>query len=123
MPLRYLLDEHLRGLFWKHVRQYNARTPEAAIDVVRVGDPDDLPLGSSDPDIIAWCEREARVLVSMDRRTLPVHLARHLSAGGHSPGIFLIREVPINVAVEFLALADVASEPSDWQGQIHHIPF
>ena len=123
MALRFVLDEHLRGLFWKHVRQYNARLPEAAIDVVRVGDPADLPLGTSDPDILAWCEREGRILVSMDRRTLPVHLAEHLAHGRNSPGVFIVREVPINVAVEFLALADVASEPAEWAGQIHHIPF
>src|SRR5437016_3593762 len=90
MPLRYLLDEHLRGLLWKAVQQHNAGGANL-LDVVRVGDPPDLPLGALDPAILEWAEREGRILVSRDENTMRTHLMAHLQAGHHSPGIFMIR--------------------------------
>jgi hypothetical protein len=63
-PLRYLLDENLRGRLWQAIGVHN-QTGAYPIDVVRVGDPPDLPLGSLDPDILLWAEREGRILVSL----------------------------------------------------------
>src|SRR5262245_50332571 len=91
MALTFLLDEHLRGsALWHAIRQHNAVGVDA-IDMVRVGDPPDLPLGTLDPDILLWMEQHGRLLVSLDKRTLPAALAAHLQAGHHCPGIFLIR--------------------------------
>src|SRR6266404_1456724 len=91
MPLRYLLDEHLwGGGLWQAIQQHNTLGTDP-LDVLRVGDPMDLPLGAADPDILLWAEREGRVFVSLDKRTLPRHLALHLQAGHHSPGILIIR--------------------------------
>jgi len=61
------------------------------VDVTRVGDPADLPLGTQDPDLLLWAEREQRVVVTMDRQTMLGHLAAHLQSGHHSPGVFLLR--------------------------------
>jgi hypothetical protein len=72
MPLSYLIDEDLRGPLWRYVLRYNARGVEP-IDAARVGDFDDLPLGTPDPEILRWCEVHQRVLVSHDRSTTPVH--------------------------------------------------
>ena len=47
MAIRFVLDEHLRGPLWRAVQRHNARA-EDPIDVVRVGDLPDLPLGSDD---------------------------------------------------------------------------
>jgi hypothetical protein len=38
---------------------------------------------------LLWAEREGRVLVTLDRHTMPGHLANHLRAGHNSPGSFL----------------------------------
>jgi Domain of unknown function (DUF5615) len=114
MTLRYLLDEHLRGPPWRAIQWHN-RLGEFPLDVVRVGDPPDLPLGALDPDMLVWAEREGRVLVSRDRDTLASHLAAHLSAGRHSPGIFLIRRrVSLPELVSFLVEAAYASEAVEW---------
>jgi hypothetical protein len=59
MPLHFLLDEHFRGLFFRHVQRYNARH-DLKVNALRVGDPPELPLGTSDPKILAWAEREGR---------------------------------------------------------------
>jgi hypothetical protein len=58
---------------------------------MRVGDPADLPLGSGDPALLLWAEREQRILVKHDPDTMPRHLADHLAAGRHSSGVFMIR--------------------------------
>src|SRR5438552_2242321 len=115
MPLRFLLDEHLRRRLWTAIQRHNA-AGLLPINAVRLGDASDLPLGSDDPDILAWAEREGRILVSRDRRTMPGHLADHLATGNHSPGIFLVRShCLIAEVVEYLYLATCASEPWEWQ--------
>jgi hypothetical protein len=122
MPLRYLLDEHLRGVLWRAIQRHNTAGSDL-IDAVQVGDPPDLPLGSLDPDILVWAEREGRIVVTRDRRTMPVHFANHLQAGRHSPGIFVIRKRATLVRIILdLALKAHASHPIDWQDAIGHIP-
>jgi hypothetical protein len=79
MPLAILLDEHLRGTLWRAIQHHNARGSNP-LDVVRVGDPENLPLGSLDPEILLWAEREERILVSEDRKPLPP------TSGGPSSG-------------------------------------
>jgi hypothetical protein len=63
MPLQFVLDENQRGLLWRAIVRHN-QLGANLVDVIRVGDPDDLPLGASDPEILVWCERENRILVS-----------------------------------------------------------
>src|SRR5260370_24641732 len=90
MPLRYLLDEHLRGALWDLVKRHNV-AGAYPLDIQRVGDLAELPIGIPDPTILRWAQRENRVLVSQDKRTLPSHLAEHLKSGRSSPGIMSLR--------------------------------
>jgi hypothetical protein len=118
MALRYLLDENQRGLLWRALQRHNTRVLDP-VDVVRVEDHPDLPLGSTDPEILVWAEREGRILVSYDKATLAGHLNDHLSAGHHSPGVFLIRRnSTLSQLVLFLVLAAYASDPLEWQDRI-----
>jgi hypothetical protein len=48
MNVRFVLDEHLRGPLWSAVRHHNATGGPFLDDVVRAGDPPDLPLGAAD---------------------------------------------------------------------------
>src|SRR5262249_7068347 len=89
MALRFLLDEHLRGPLWRAIPRHIA-LGGLTLDVVRVGDPPDLPLGSDDPDILLWAERQERILITEDVHTMPGFLAKHLQAGHRSPGVFVI---------------------------------
>jgi hypothetical protein len=122
MPLRFVLDEHLRGLLWKAIQHHNAASA-FPIDVVRVGDPADLPLGSTDPDILLWAEREGRILISQDRDTMITFFWNHLHAGHRSPGLLLLRSgVSLPIIVFELALISHASDPADLFGLIRYIP-
>ena len=122
MPVAFVLDEHLRGGLWQAIQSHNAKGV-LLIDAVRVGDLPDLPLGSQDPDILLWAEANGRILVSRDEHTMKSYLADHLKAGGHSPGVFLIRRSSKVADVTFfLAAATHASEPADWQDHVSYIP-
>jgi hypothetical protein len=82
-----------------------------------------LPLGIGDPDLLLWAEREQRILVTHDPDTMPAHLADHLAAGRHSPGVFMVRRhSTLPQIVSFLRDAAYASEPPEWQDRIQFIP-
>jgi hypothetical protein len=115
------LDEDLRGILWPYLVRHNARGIDA-IDIVRVGDLPDLPLGSADPDILIWCERNDRILVSHDKGTAPGHLRAHLGSGRHSPGLFLVRDIAIAQIVSFLVLVAHATGPEEWRDAHVFIP-
>lgn len=122
MTRRYVLDEHLRGPLWRAIQWHN-RTGVYCVDVLRVGDPADLPLGTDDQALLAWPEREERILVTQDRDTMANHLADHLASGHRSPGIFMIRpHSTLPQIVTFLCDAAYASEPVDWENRIAFIP-
>src|SRR5687768_549907 len=123
MPLRFLLDEHLRGAPWDIIQRHNLSGADP-IDAVRVGDPADLPLGSDDPQLLRWAERQQRILLSEDKSTLPTHLSDHLAGGGHSPGIMIVRAgTSFPALLSFLVLAAYVTEPSEWEDQLVYIPL
>src|SRR3712207_4456080 len=89
MPVRFLLDEHLRGRPW-HAMVRRRETTHPDLIVTRVGDPPDLPLGTADPEILLWAERNGYLLVSSDINSMPAHHARHLASGRHRHGVLLV---------------------------------
>ena len=122
MPLRYLLDEHFRGRLWRAIQQHNAGGTYP-IDVFRVGDPPDLPLGSLDSDNLLWAERNGCMVVSFDKGTMPGHLTRHLQAGHHSPGVYLVRShATIPQVVDYLVLSAYTSDPALLRDHCEFIP-
>ncbi len=123
MPLRFVLDEHLRGgALWHALQQHNAAGIDV-LDVTRVGDPADLPNGISDPELLQWAERADRILVSMDKRTLPLHLADHLHAGGHSPGVLILRPgSTTEQLISALVLIAHAGDPIHYRDRFDFIP-
>ena len=122
MALRYVLDEHLRGLLWNAIRHHNSAGINP-IDVARVGDPADLPRGTKDPSLLLWAEREDRVVVSLDRRTMPGHLSSHLAAGRHSPGIIILDpSYSLGELVFYLVLTAYACGPDELRDQVIGLP-
>jgi hypothetical protein len=122
IAVRFLLDEHLRGPLWSAIQRHNARG-QWPLDVGRVGDSDDLPLGLPDPDILLWAERSEYLLVSRDKSTLPDHLRKHLEVGHHCPVVLLLSaHASMADVVEFLTLVAYASEPAEWRDRVHFVP-
>ncbi len=123
MPLTYLIDENLRGGFRKSL--FNAAWASGfPIDLLQVGDEGAPALGAQDPQVIAWCEAHQRVLISLDKKSLPGHLANHLSLGGHCQGIFVILPgVRWNRVLDELVLLCHASLPGEYQDRILFLPM
>jgi hypothetical protein len=122
MPLCFLLDENLRGPLWHAVHRHNV-AGGLPIDVARVGDSPDLPLASSDGQILAWCAQGDRILVSLDHETLPGHLTVRLSHGEHSPGVFLIRSgSSLRDVVDALELVAHAGDPAEYRDRVTYLP-
>lgn len=122
MSLAFLLDENLLGPLFSPIERHNL-DGLPPLDVVCVGQSDDLPLSSDDPTILLWAERENRILISADCSTLPEHLTAHLTAGHHSPGVFLIRPgTSFSALVDHLTLVAHSSEDYEWRNRIEFIP-
>jgi hypothetical protein len=114
-----LLDEHLPNDLLHLLRQ-----PPHAFDVVRIGMLDCPGLGAPDPQILIWCEAESAILLTMDRRTVPTHLAAHLAAGRHVPGIIMLDgKQPWRAVVEDVTTILAALEPWEQRDAIHYLPL
>jgi hypothetical protein len=117
-----VLDEHLRRRLWKALQKHNSLGIDA-VDVIRVGDSLNFPLGIDDRSLLLAAERERRILITRDARSMPKHLAAHLRAGHHLPGIFLIRpKAVLSQVIGFLVYAASSSTPSEWKDSIEYIP-
>jgi hypothetical protein len=122
MALAYLLDENQRGVLWRAIQRNNALGDDP-LDVTRVGDPFDLPLGTDDAGVLQWAEANDRILISRDSKTLATHLDLHLVAGRHSPGVFLLRHhATVREILSFLQEAAYASTPDEWRDCIEYVP-
>jgi hypothetical protein len=122
MPLAFVLDEHLRGPVWQAVVRHNLQS-DAVLDVVRIGDLPELPLGADDPEVLAWAARQSRLLVTEDRHTMATHLERHLRSGHHSPGILIPRGgIRMGELIECLELIALVGEATDFADAITYIP-
>jgi hypothetical protein len=87
-PLRYLLDENVDPVYASELIR---RDP--ALIVWRIGAPGAPPRGTSDPDILMWCEVHGFVLVTNNRKSIPAHLLEYLAMGRHLPGIIALNPV------------------------------
>jgi hypothetical protein len=76
--LRSLIDENLPPVYQTQLLR---RKPE--LTVWMVGDPGTPPKGTLDPEILLWCEQNQFVLVTNNRRSMPVHLIDHLNQNRH----------------------------------------
>ena len=79
--------------------------------------------GLSDLQILARAAQENRVLVTHDRRTMPIHFANFIQNHA-SPGVFIIAQnVSMREAIDELLLFWVCSESEEWANRILDIPF
>lgn len=122
MPVKYLIDENLRGRLWQMIQRHNALGINL-LEAVRVGDIPELPLRSPDPDILEWSDRNDHILVTFDKTTMPQFFQQRIAAGQHHPGMFLLKQESMLPAVmRFLELAAYASDPSEWRDCFFFIP-
>jgi hypothetical protein len=122
VSIAFVFDENLRGPPLAAVRRHN-RSGLPPVDATEVGEPADLPRGTPDPTLLVWAETNGRIVVTLDRQTMPTHLADHLAAGRHSPGVILVRTgTGLRELVDELMTATHAGFPADYADQVTFIP-
>ena len=114
-----LLDEHVPGLF-----RVQLQRREPGLSVRQVGHAGAPPRGTPDPDLLVWCERNDFVLVTNNRKRIPVHLADHVASGGRVPGILTVNlSASIGLVLEDLELLAVAAGEDELRDQITFVPL
>lgn len=119
MSIRYLLDEHISP-------SYRAQLLWHKSDLVVwiIGDPTAPAKGTSDPEILLWCQEHEFALVTNNRKSMPGHLKDHLDNGDHVPGIFVInQEMSIGEIIDELILIAEASLEDEYQDRILYLPI
>lgn len=119
MMLHYLLDVHVTRAI---ARGLQAR--DEYIVVWKVGDPGTPPQDAPDPDVLRWCEEHNFVLITNNRSTMPPHLAAHLGAGNHMPGIFILgANLSMGETIDNLYDAATLSLENEYRDQLRHLPL
>jgi hypothetical protein len=119
MAIQYLLDEHLTPVYRA---QLVRRNPELVVRII--GDIDAPPLGTLDPEILIWCESNGFILVTNNRKSMPKHLADHLTCDRHIPGIFVIDpDQSMGQTIEELLVIAGASFELEYQDRIEYLPL
>jgi hypothetical protein len=79
-----------------------------------------------DDDLVLHrASEQGRILVSHDKRTLPLRLAQLIRCGGESPGILLVipQNAPVRKVTETLILIWTDNRPEEWVNLVTKIPF
>ena len=121
MPLRYLIDENLRGTLAVTVVRHATKLG-LELDILQIGDVGAPQRGTTDPEILAWGESSNRIIITRDHQTMPTHLANHLAAGRYSPGVIILRHRTLIAITEFIVLAAFVTDAVEWQNRITYVP-
>jgi hypothetical protein len=117
--IRFLLDENMDVLYHTQLLKR-----EPTIVVWRVGTPGAPPKGTPDAGILLWCEENSFILVTNNRRSMPVHLRDHLAQGLHVPGVLVMNAgMSIGETIDELLLIWGASQEKEYRDRIWYMPL
>lgn len=116
---RFLIDENLSGDIVSGVLRRNQE-----VDILHVEETGGPGKGAEDPDVLAFCERERRALVTNNRKSMPRHIATFKAEGHHHWGIFEVRDPEaIGDIIEEILLVWAATNATEHIDQTRRIPF
>ncbi len=117
--LKYLMDEHVDPLYVRQIKRLNYEIAIRAVGRL------DAPIkGALDPEILKWCEHKNFLLVTNNRKSMPLHLRDHLAEGRHIPGIItLSKTMGIGDMIQELVFLAEASENDEFRDQIKPMPI
>ncbi len=79
--------------------------------------------GKKDSEVLSIAAKEGRVLVTHDRRTMPVEFGNFIMSQTSSGVLIISQNLSINEAIEGLIVVWEASTANEWINQIMSIPF
>ena len=108
MSVRFLADADLNYAIVKGVR---LREPSIDFRSANEAGLEGLP----DPEVLERAAGKGRVLVSHDKKTMPVHFAARIGLGLRSPGVLLaLPNAEVGEIVESLLIVWSASSEEEW---------
>lgn len=117
--LKYLIDENVDPTYTNQLRRLNSD-----LFAIAVGDITAPPKGTLDPEILLWCEAHDCILVTNNRKSMPVHQAEHIALNHHIPGIFILSpKLSIGENLEQLILIAEGSFNDEYQDRIEFLPL
>ena len=117
--IRYLLDENVAPVLRTELLRR-----EPGMDVWRVGDPGAPGTGTLDPAILEWCEENAFILVTGNRKSMPRHLQERLTQSRHVPGILLLSpNMRMGAIIDDLLVIWGASDLGEYRDTILYLPL
>ncbi len=115
----FLLDENVHPMYRSELLKR-----ERTLVIWRVGMLGAPPRGTTDPDILDWCEKQAFLLVTNNRASMPSHVKDHLGQGRHIPGIIVMNDkMTVSETVEDLLLIWAASGENEYADRIVYLPL
>jgi hypothetical protein len=80
--------------------------------------------GAKDHALLEFAEKESRIVISHDRRTMTRYFKERLADGKRNPGLFIVAQrKAIGEVIESLLLVWTASQASEWRDTIVYLPF
>ncbi|MEX0271940.1 DUF5615 family PIN-like protein [Leptolyngbyaceae cyanobacterium UHCC 1019] len=79
--------------------------------------------GVKDPEVLAIAAKQERILVSHDRRTMPLEFAEFIISNQSSGIIIVSRKSPTEIIIEELLLIWAASSAEEWVDRIAKLPL
>lgn len=77
----------------------------------------------SDPEVLSIAAGQDRILVSHDRRTMPLHFAAFIQ-NNTSPGVFIVAQnVSVRKAIDELLLIWSCSKREEWTNLLVDVPL
>ena len=97
---------------------------EPAIEVFVVGQLGEPPKGTPDPELLKYAEVQELTLVTLDKRSMPVHVKDHLRSGRHTCGVIIPRRgFPYHRYIDELLLIWFASQAEEWKDRFKRVPL
>jgi Domain of unknown function (DUF5615) len=79
--------------------------------------------GKKDEEVLAITARDGRVLVTHDRKTMPIEFGEFILSQNSSGVLIISQNLPISEAIDALILVWEASNAEEWVNQIMSIPL
>ena len=97
---------------------------EPSIVLSQIGLEGAPPKGTKDPALLIFAEEAKMTLVSMDKRTFPVHLKAHFVRGRHTCGVLLLRQnFSIRIYAEEVVLIWSALDETELVDNTQYVPL
>jgi hypothetical protein len=80
-------------------------------------------IGIPDPEVLHRTATLDRILISHDRKTMPMHFRRFLNYSS-SPGLIIVpQDLDIGTAIDDLLLIWATTEAAEWRDKLGYLPL